>query len=190
MTCITWNGRCLAAATINRELNDLIKGHRLATVFLMETIACKQRVERVRRNFLFQHGFCVEANGILGGLSLLWNDYYKIQILGLCWNFIHATLQERRSGHTFEITFVYKNPTFAQRRTLLQKLSRLKPSGGGPWCLMGDFNEMLHNSEKDNTKPVGSIRMTLFKDFLNTNDLMDVILEGSRYTWISNPHDG
>lgn len=47
---------------------------------------------------------------------------------------------------------------------------------------MGDFNEMLHNSEKDSTRLVEPIRMSLFRNFLDTNELMDVSLKVNRFT--------
>lgn len=118
MTCISWNYRGLAAATTNRELNHLIRGHKPAIIFLMETRAQKERVECVGRKFRYQHSFCVESIGISGGICLLWNDYYELQIVESCTNYIHAIAKERRSGIHFEITFVYGNPTFGARRGL------------------------------------------------------------------------
>lgn len=78
MTCISWNCCGLAATTTNRELNDLYRDHKLAIVFLMETKAHKERVERVRRKYKVQHSYCVEASGTNGGLCLLWNDYHEL----------------------------------------------------------------------------------------------------------------
>lgn len=57
-------------------------------------------------------------------------------------------------------------------------------------CLVGDFNEMLPISEKDGMRPIAHIRINLFRDLLNSIDLMDLKLKVSKYTWISNPIDG
>lgn len=84
MTCISWNCRGLAAATTNRELYDIVTGHKPAIVFLMETRAHKNRVARVKRRFRFQHYFCVEPQGLSGGLCLLWNACPLFELYSLC----------------------------------------------------------------------------------------------------------
>lgn len=89
-----------------------------------------------------------------------------------------------------EMTFVYGNPLFKQRRLLWDKLERLMPSNGGSWCCVGDFNEMYSITEKEGSRPVAPIRITLFREFMNSTSLMDLDLKGNKYTWISNPRDG
>lgn len=95
-----------------------------------------------------------------------------------------------KTSNLFDLTFVYGNPTFDQRRLLLRKLERLVPRRNGPWCCIGDFNEMISLSEKDGCRPIAPIRMSLFRDFFNSGGLMDLDLKGNKYTWASNPRDG
>lgn len=189
-TIISWNSRGLAVSTTSRELQDLMKTQKMAILFLMETRAQKKRVERVRRKLKFSNMFYVPAIGIAGGLALLWNKSYCVQVLNSCINYVHTAIQEKKTGNTFEITFVYANPTFDRRRYLWGKLQYLMPRRQGPWCCIGDFNEMCSVTEKDGLSPVAPIRMSLFRDFLNSTDLMDLDLKGNKYIWASNPRDG
>lgn len=39
---------------------------------------------------------------------------------------------------------------------------------------MGDFNEMLTNSDKEGLRGVEPIRINLFREFLDSNGLMDL----------------
>lgn len=167
MTTISWNCRGLAAATTSKELHDLVKCPKPAILFLMETRAQKESLDRVKRKFKFQNAFCVPALGTAGGLGLIWNNAYEIQILQSCRNFIHTGIKDKKTGDLFELTFVYG-------RHLWRKLELLKPRHGGPWCLMGDFNEMLSIADKEGVRPITPIRMNLFRDFLNSVDLMDL----------------
>lgn len=44
--------------------------------------------------------------------------------------------------------------------------------------------------EKDGIKPFSPLRMSLFRDFMNSASLMDLDLKGNKYTFSSNPRDG
>lgn len=85
----------------------------------------------------------------------------------------------------FEMTFIYGNPTFANRINLWNKILRLKPSNNSPWCCMGDLNEMCSNTKKDGLIDIEPIRLDLFRDFLNSSGLMDMELQGSKFTWLN-----
>lgn len=63
------------------------------------------------------------------------------------------------------------------------------PRRDGPWCCMGDFNEMNSITEKEGLRPIAPIRITLFRDFLNATGLLDMDLKGNKFTWTSNPRD-
>lgn len=63
------------------------------------------------------------------------------------------------------------------------------PLRGGPWCCIGDFNEMNSITEKDGSRPVAPIRISLFREFLDSIGLMDMDLKG-KFTWTSNSRDG
>lgn len=156
----------------------------------METRAQKSRVERIKRKLRFQHVFCVDARGTSGGLALLWNDHYMIQFISSSLNYIHTNVVERRAGLAFDITFIHDNPIFQQRRNLLLRIANLKTSPHGPWCCIGNFNEMLSSGEKDGLRPVDQNGINLFRKFLDDNQFIDLDLKGCKYTWVSNPMDG
>lgn len=64
------------------------------------------------------------------------------------------------------------------------------PRNCGPWCCMGDFNEINSITEKDGCRPIAPIGLTLFRNFLNATGLMDLDLKGCKYTWNNNSIDG
>lgn len=55
---------------------------------------------------------------------------------------------------------------------------------------MGDFNEMLHQWEKEGIRHFDHARANLFCEFMNTAGLMDMDLNGNKLTWASNPRNG
>lgn len=89
-----------------------------------------------------------------------------------CRNFIHTCVKGKKTGHIVDMTFVYGNPLFSQRRQLWGKLENLILSqNGGPQCSIGDFNERNSITEKGGSRPVAPIRLTLLRDFLNSTSI-------------------
>lgn len=77
----------------------------------------------------------------------------------------------------------YGHPDPTERHeawSLLRFLARLDPT---PWMCLGDFNEILHQSEKcgGNEKPRGL--MEYFHDALEHCDLVDLGFRRPKFTW-------
>jgi len=51
-----------------------------------------------------------------------------------------------------------------------------------PWCLGGDFNEILHASERSTGVYPGNA-MAEFQIFINQRALLDLPLRGGEFTW-------
>lgn len=113
-----------AAATIH-ELRDLCKQVQPAILFLMETRAPLERVERMRITLKFKYVYCVEARGMSGGICLFWNDSFKVEILDSNQNFIHATIEDKSKNKVWLGTFIYANPIYTQRRNLWPQITNL-----------------------------------------------------------------
>lgn len=56
-----------------------------------------------------------------------------------------------------------------------------------PWIIASDFNELLSNDEKLGGRPISLYRANLFKDCLDTCNMVDLGFQGPRYTW-TNKH--
>ncbi|RYQ86159.1 hypothetical protein Ahy_B10g105840 [Arachis hypogaea] len=59
-----------------------------------------------------------------------------------------------------------------------------------PSCFIGDFNDILNQDEKVRKHLKLPIQIEEFRDLVNKNNLMDLELKGSKFTWFSNPRDG
>lgn len=190
MTTLSWNCRGLAAVSTSSELKDICYEYKPAIVFLMETRAHKNSIERMRRRLNFQHSWCVEPRGTAGGLGLFWTNKVVLQILSSSTNFIHATVQNLEDQTDYDFTFVYGNPTFQQRRFLWNRLRALQSDKRRQWGCVGDFNELLSQQEKDGLRPQHQNRIDLFREFLSSCELMDLDMKGCKFTWTSNPRNG
>ena len=81
MSCLSWNCRGLGAATIVRELRELVKQSALTVLCIQETQLPKARVESLKGSLGFDNSFAVSSLGRSGGLGLFWNNNINIQLL-------------------------------------------------------------------------------------------------------------
>ncbi|KAJ1387569.1 Endonuclease/exonuclease/phosphatase superfamily [Sesbania bispinosa] len=95
-------------------------------------------------------------------------------------NFIQAFVEDIADVKNWEVTFLYGNPTFNQRRHLWSRLQALRTCPNRPWTILGDFNELLFQHEKEGLHPHPQLRMDLFRQFVNDTGLMDLELKGCR----------
>lgn len=180
----------MAAAATVRELRGLCCTQQLAIVFLIETRASWERVDRMRRKLKYQNSFCVDPRGQSGGLCLLWTKEVDIQIFESNPNFIHTAVHFLKGGENYDCTFIYGNPIFQNRRGLWNRIAALQGDKNREWCCMGDFNEVLAHFEKEGLRPHNRTGVELFRDFLSTTGRVDMDFKGCKFTWISNPREG
>jgi len=65
---------------------------------------------------------------------------------------------------------------------MLEELGRVRDSWPGPWCVGGDFNEILYPFERS-SGVCPSNAMAEFRNFINQRALMDLPLRGGDFTW-------
>ncbi|KAF7837557.1 reverse transcriptase [Senna tora] len=159
-------------------------------VFTRETKARNKKVEALRRKLKFDNVFVVEAVGKSGGLALFWKNRCVVQILDSCLNFIHTAIEVKGQDNLFLMTFIYGHPEFSDRRHLWPVISNLVSNGDTPWGCIGDFNEILSQSEKDGVRPHSNLQIEVFRDFLANSGLQDMDLKGCRFTWCNNREEG
>lgn len=148
MTILSWNCRGLVTAATGSELRELCKHYQPAIVFLMETRAPKERIERLRRSLKFSYCFSVEPIGLARALGLLWNDKVEVQFLQASPNFIHTAVLDKERGFHVDYTFVYGNPNFQQRRNLWDRLVSLQQNATRPWSCIGDSMNCLQSLKR------------------------------------------
>ena len=84
--------------------------------------------------------------GAVGGLLLMWKKETKIVANDFSMFFIDVTVEDevswRLTGFYGEPKWDKKSDSWVQLRDLHGRMSR-------PWLVLGDFNEILYNSEKE-----------------------------------------
>ncbi|KAF7837676.1 hypothetical protein G2W53_006158 [Senna tora] len=187
---ISWNCRGIRVASTVCALRELNSQKKPQIMFLIETKTRKRKVENLKRKLCFDDVFVVEAEGRSGGLAILWKKEIQVNVIHSSKNYIHAKVKDVQACHEWIFTRVYGNPNFQQHKRLWNQISRLYHPRNAPWCCVGDFNEILSQSEKEGVRLHSQNQIDVFRSFIDQNCLIDLPLKGCRFTWSNNREQG
>lgn len=126
----------------------------------------------------------MEANGTAGGILLCWDSRWL------------AKVDVRKGLHSVSCVFkcvcndmrwffsgVYGPSSEHGRRELWRELVEVCQSWSMPWCVGGDFNEIRFPHERLGCMNI-SRGMSEFSNFINSCNLVDLPLYGSKFSWV------
>lgn len=126
------------------------------------------------------------AVGLSGGLATIWNTD-KVSVLGYQihrnWIWFQMSVLLYPQYISFSLINIYGPHKMPLQRLLWQQLSDILASQKGqPCCVMGDFNGILSENEKQNCLyRHGDIKM--LRHFMDNNSLVDISLKKYDFNW-------
>ncbi|XP_024630927.1 uncharacterized protein [Medicago truncatula] len=127
----------------------------------------------------------IEANGHSGGIWLLKHSASNITSTVLDFSNFSITFSINRNNATTTCTCIYASPNPALRPHLWTYLFNINQNIDAPWMIIGDFNETLLPGDQR-----GGIfhhnRASLFSNFMNNCNLLDLTTTGGCFTWHRN----
>jgi len=129
----------------------------------------------------FDNCFAVSSIGRSGGLALFWQNSFNCTVLNYSNNHINVEVNDSSRGH-WQLTGFYGFPESGQRRDSWNFLRSLSNNISLPWCILGDFNDILDVNEKRG----GFVRVRWlingFRHAVSDAGLVDVFMEGYPFT--------
>ena len=126
---------------------DLVSIKQLKMIFLMEVKVERSHVERVMEKIKFEGLFTVDSVRGGGGLALLWKEKDWISLISFSRN--HIDVKVNILGMVlWRLTCFYGFPERHNRKDSWNLLKNLSIQSNLPWCCIGDFNDLLIQSEK------------------------------------------
>jgi endonuclease/exonuclease/phosphatase family metal-dependent hydrolase len=98
-------------------------------------------------------------------------------------NFINLIVKEKEEEE-WRLTCYYGYPERGRRRQSWDLLRELRDMSELPWCIIGDFNDLLAQEDKRGIHPHPNWLCNGFRSAVCDCDLTDIHLEGYPYTWI------
>lgn len=123
----------------------------------------------------------VPSLGSKGGLWLLWSDDIRVRILEKSFYFVFALIED--DSNQWVLGMIYGDPHRGVNGYIWERIVHHATSNNLPLCIIGDFNAILHHSEKQG----GSYSMNQasrgFRRMVNDAGLIDLGYKGPAYTW-------
>ncbi|KAF7838984.1 ribonuclease H [Senna tora] len=141
-----------------RDLSRLVQAVSPSILFLMETKTKTSAMEKVRLKLGFSSAFTVDCHGD----------------------------GRRRSGlphRSWRLTGVYGYPDDSDKPKTWQLLTTLFHSCSLPWKCLGDFNEILYNTEKKGGLLKNQNYLEAFRSVVDVCQFVDLGFKGYPFTW-------
>ncbi|KAJ9170090.1 hypothetical protein P3X46_018224 [Hevea brasiliensis] len=178
MSTISWNCRGLGNPRIVQALKDLMSDKKPNFVFLMETKIKQDKVLCVKQALGFKGSFMVDPSGLRGGLALFWKENHMAKLIS--YSAHHIDVQVCIEGiTTWHLTGFYG----------WDLLRSLKQKSTLPWCVIGDFNDIMFLLRKQGNDIHLRWLMEGFYSALYDCQLHDMGYTGSRYAWDNHQND-
>lgn len=116
-------------------------------VFLSETLSDAHTLEQIRQNLGFEGCLVVDRIGRSGGLAMLWRKQRMCDVVNYSQNFITVIVHENDTDR-WRLTGFYGIPNRGRRKDSWNILRDLASQSNLPWCVIGDFNDILSHDEK------------------------------------------
>ncbi|XP_060973965.1 uncharacterized protein LOC133039154 [Cannabis sativa] len=182
MNTLSWNCRGLGNPRAQQFLADICCQKKPKFLFLCETLCSKDLVDRVKFKLGFESCFAVEAVGRSGGLAFFWKFDEEARLLGYSKH--HVDFEITVPGTTtWRLTGFYGEPDRSLRPRTWALIRTLLADSPLPWCLIGDFNNIANQSEKNGGRPYPNALIEGFQSVLHECSLHDLDLHGHPYTW-------
>ncbi|OWM74604.1 hypothetical protein CDL15_Pgr005184 [Punica granatum] len=187
---LSWNYLGLGTSAKRRAAHILVKKHRIDVLCLLETKVTTVDESiinavwgRYNRSLEF-----ITAEGLLGGIIVVWRTD------SFCANFfirscdgvlsMKGNICEGKKDCLVPAVYAYTNP--APRNNLWHQIEIDLGSSTLPWCLIGDFNEVLVPEERINagrSLSTSSTGMRALSRFVETCNLIEFPLHGQKFIW-------
>ncbi|CAN1129858.1 Transposon TX1 uncharacterized 149 kDa protein [Linum perenne] len=128
----------------------------------------------------YANGFYVNSIERAGGLTLWWVLDIPITIIRHSKHFIHVAIT---LDCNFFCTFIHAPCNLVDRTSMLEEVRNLQSGSTDPWLLIGDFNAICYGYEKEGGNGISASSALAFRNFIVSNDLMDLGYQGEPFTW-------
>ncbi|KAK8484217.1 hypothetical protein V6N11_024353 [Hibiscus sabdariffa] len=117
--------------------------------------------------------------GSSGGLSLGWNDSISVVLRSYSSSHIDVMIDEGDGTDPWRCTGFYGPPEVQNKVISWQLLRSLNDCPNIPWCVMGNFNEILSVTEKQGALVRNEWQIRNFCDTLQDCSLFDMGYRGN-----------
>ncbi|CAN6542159.1 unnamed protein product [Malus baccata var. baccata] len=125
----------------------------------------------------------VEPKGMGGGLCVFWKDASSVRLVKSVDHMIEVKVWDEEKECHWRLFGIYASTDEKKRRDQWRTLGNRIGRERDLCLLIGDFNDILCNGEKEGGNHRSAASMRDFREFVATNELLDLGYEGYPFTW-------
>ncbi|XP_019173839.1 PREDICTED: uncharacterized protein LOC109169413 [Ipomoea nil] len=142
----------------------------------------RTHAERLRVKLGFDGLFCVDSDGVKGGIALLWRRNNTASLLSYSDN--HVDIEVSMHGFPkWRMTGFYGLEQRPRREESWGMLRSLATKSNLPWVVVGDFNDLLFQHEKRGGNPHPDSLLRGFGETIEECGLSQMAMQGYPFTW-------
>ncbi|XP_026445212.1 uncharacterized protein LOC113345752 [Papaver somniferum] len=149
----------------------------------VKTMVDVETVRKYTHHLPFDKWIIIPSVGKSSGLAFGFIEKSSIEILGHSHNMIHILCDVTPAINNCVISFIYGSLNLSGMKDQWSFLSDMHDNNNNPWTLLGDFNFILTDSDKQGGNPSGSFPPKFVVDKLFEMNMNEVYSFGNRYTW-------
>lgn len=149
---------------------------------MCETLAFDEKIEEFRLKFGFHYCFSVAHDGRSGGLAFLWKKQACCSITRYSRNHIDIVFSELEVD-SWRLAYYYVYPERSRRREAWDFMRTLAGVSSLPWCIWGDFIDLLYVADKEGNVPHPPGLLEGFRRAVEDCQLTELDLCASKFTW-------
>ena len=182
MNALGWNCRGVGSSCTVRVLKEMIKSHKPDLLCLSETLADSNKISALASKLGYANFFAVDKQGRGGGLALFWKHNLVCNVFDSSNNHIDVVIKEQNGGD-WRLTWFYGFPERERRQDSWELLRSLASVSQLPWCIFGDFNDMIYASDKKVKHKHPQRLLDGFRSAVEDSSLIELDLKGGDFTW-------
>ncbi|XP_074322969.1 uncharacterized protein LOC141659929 [Apium graveolens] len=130
----------------------------------------------------FSNSYAVDRIGHGGGLAIMWKRSIICRVVGASSNHINIEMLEKNAP-AWRITCFYGYPERSRRRGSWDFIRSLAALSHLPWCIFGDFNDLMYASDKMGNNSYPQYLLEGFRASIEDCNLIEIDLEGGQFIW-------
>lgn len=149
----------------------------------METRLSSNKFSFLKHSLGYINAFLVARFGQGGDLIMLWREDLDVRLINYSMGHIDVWIEHGLlKGGCFLAGF-YGHWSVSQTKHSWELLQSIGSHRQRPWCVMGDFNEILYAFELDSHCQRPSSQMEAFRRIIDALHLTKICMEHTTFTW-------
>ncbi|XP_058722236.1 uncharacterized protein LOC131594157 [Vicia villosa] len=188
---IAWNLRGLNKMGKIKEISSRFVGLNPDIVVLIETRVKDNKAGAVR-NKLNLRGEYVDnyQRHENGRIWVFWNDNkVGLTVVKVTQQMIHCSIHDTMGRWRYWLTAIYVMNQLEHRQKLWKDIEDIQCNQQGPWCIIGDFNNVVTSNDKIGGRQVQEHEYKDLCSMMERTGLYEMDSTGDHFTWTNKQRD-